>query len=82
MIPREIKAKHVRDAIDEIKQDGVPAHRKSKKYHLIYGGHRYPPKYVLSLAAKHATGRELASKAFNGGEEANRPLRNLGFTVI
>jgi 5-methylcytosine-specific restriction protein A len=82
MIPREIRAEHVRAAIAEIERNGVPLRRQSTRYHLVYQGRRYPPKYVVSLAARHATGRELPPKVFNGGEETNRPLRNLGFEII
>jgi len=81
MIPHEIDAEHVRAAIAEIDVAGVPTGRESTRYHLVYQGRRYPPKYVVSLAAKQATGRELSSKRFNGGSETNTFLRGLGFDI-
>jgi hypothetical protein len=81
MIPRNIESEHVIKAIDEIARSGVPYHRASVKYHLIYDGKPYPPKYVISIANKYANGSELGSSEFNGGAETNGFLRALGFTV-
>src|SRR6476469_8043130 len=81
MIPNEIKAEHVHAAIAEIDRNGVPAWRKPWRYNLEYQGRRYPPKYVVRLAARHATGRTLPSSEFNGGSETNDLLRNLGFEI-
>jgi hypothetical protein len=47
----------------------------------MYHGRRYPPKYVVSLAARHATGQALPSNQFSGGSETNEFLRNLGFDI-
>src|SRR5439155_26097265 len=40
-----------------------------------------PPKYLVSLANRHANGAELSSSVFNGGAETNDFLQSLGFTV-
>ena len=80
-IPREIKAEHVHAAIAEIERNGVPPSRQSTRYHLMYHGRRYPPKYVVSLAARHATGQALPSNQFSGGSETNEFLRDLGFDI-
>jgi hypothetical protein len=45
-------------------------------------GRSYPPKYVVSLAVKNATGTELEPSAFIGGEPTNSTLRSLGFEVV
>jgi 5-methylcytosine-specific restriction protein B len=44
---------------------------------------RYPPKLVLSIAAKHANGQEFDRNAFAGGESSSafRLLRSLGFEI-
>jgi hypothetical protein len=81
MIPHGINANHARAAIAEIDEAGVPPWRESTRYHLVYEGRRYPPKYVVSMAAKQATGRELRSGEFNGGSETNTFLRGLGFDI-
>ena len=82
MIPHEIKTEHVLAAIAEIKATGIPCVRNSKGYVVIYAGERYPPKYVVSLAAKHALGRELRPTEFSGGLETNNFLRKLGFEIV
>ena len=78
-----ITAQHVRQAIADIDRNGVPTDAESTGYDLIQSGHRYPPKLVLSLAAKHANGEELDRSAFSGGEDSSafRLLRKLGFEI-
>lgn len=83
MIPESIDRNAVIEAIREIDQSGVPASRKSRKYHVRHSGKDYPPKYLISLAAKFAGGAELPPDAFNGGfSEANTFLEKLGFAII
>ena len=74
---------HVRHALNEIDQEGVPQDAESTGYDLFYEGKRYPPKLVLSLAVKNATGEPLDRAAFSGGEASSafRLLRRLGFEV-
>jgi len=61
----------------------VPPDADSTTYDLIFGERRYPPKLVLSLACKHASGEEFDRGAFVGGEKspAFRVLRELGFHI-
>lgn len=80
-IPSSLERAHVEAAVRQIDREGVPARRDSTKFHLVVGKRRYPPKYVLSLAVAHATGRELGPHEFSGGEETNGVLRSLGFVV-
>ena len=80
-IPSEIDRRHVLSAIEEIRRTGVPKERRSTKYDLIYDDLRLPPDYVLSIAARIATGSGLPGDAFSGGDEASAYLRNLGFDV-
>ena len=77
MIPQEIRQAHVMAAVREIDGRGVPPTRRPTKFTLVIDGQAYPPKYVLSLAARHATGKELRSDDFTGGNETNRFLRSL-----
>ena len=80
----DVATAHVLAALEEIDADGVPASAASVAYDLVYKGKRYPPKYVLSLAVKHATGEPLDREQFSGGKEspAFRLLRRLGFDVV
>lgn len=79
-----IQKEHILSAIREIDNDGVRKGRHSTTYDLIYNNKLYPPKYVLSVAARHATGKELEPDDFAGG--ANTPafqfLERLNFQLI
>lgn len=57
-IPRAITARHIRLAILEVDEKGIPPRRDSDRYDLLLKGRRYPPKLVIWLAAKQATGQE------------------------
>jgi 5-methylcytosine-specific restriction enzyme B len=80
----EVTPAHVLAALEEIDRDSVPASAASVSFDLVYKGKRYPPKYVLSLAVKHATGEPLDREQFSGGEksQAFRFLRRLGFDIL
>jgi len=82
MIPKNIKKEHIIKAIEEIKRNGIPKGRDSKKFLLEFNGEYYPPKYIISLANKHANGEILDPAQFSGGKETNDFLRNLGFNII
>jgi len=85
IIPSTIARDHILKAMHEIDELGVPDRRKSTDYCLIQEQKHYPPKYVISLAAKYAIGRELRPNEFYGGEGsgcANVFLRSRGFEVV
>ena len=67
-IPEEIKEEHILAAINKIDEESPPPKRQSKIYDLIYKGKKYPPKYVISLAYKFATGQELSWKQFKNNK--------------
>lgn len=71
MIPREIEHGHVVQAVERIDAEGVPTSRMSYHYDLVFGGKPYPPKYVISLASKFATGSEHPPGSFNAVEAKN-----------
>ncbi|MGE1112978.1 HNH endonuclease [Priestia megaterium] len=81
-IPKNINRKHVIEAIEKIKREGIPWRRQSVKYNLLYEKEYYPPKYVLSIANFFANGEEYSSYDFSGGDETNIFLERLGFEVI
>jgi 5-methylcytosine-specific restriction protein B len=78
-----IKRDHILKAIKEIDETGIRKGRHSSTYDLIYNGKPYPPKLVISIAARFATGQELNSDEFEGGETttAFKVLREQGFTI-
>jgi hypothetical protein len=60
-------------------QNWVPRRRNSTKYSFRYKGRDYPPKYLIVLAGKRATGEILTPDDHGGGEhDSNRVLRKLG----
>jgi 5-methylcytosine-specific restriction protein B len=75
---------HIMAAIKEIDRDGVRNGRQSTTYDLLYNNKSYPPKYVLSLAMKYSTGKELEPNEFEGGEntDAFKRLEQLGFKIV
>ena len=81
MIPDGIEETHLELAIQEITKNGIPVSRKSVHYDYLHGNKRYPPKYVISLAAKYAFGNELPSNDFNA-VRARDYLRSRGHTVL
>ena len=81
MLDKQIKQQHILDAIADIDKNGVPPNRNATKYNLYHNGRSYPPKYVLSIASKLATGKELEPSQFNGGRETNSFLATHGFTI-
>jgi len=81
MVKKEVTRQNILQALTEIDKSGVPKRRQAKKYNLHYDGKSYPPKYVLSLATKYATGQELEASDFSGGNETNTFLSSLGFTI-
>ena len=82
MIPKNIRREHVIKAVEEVEIYGIPPGRGSNRYLLEYTGKYYPPKYVISLANRHANGEELSPSEFSGGQESNGFLRQLGFKII
>ncbi len=82
MIPPTITRDHLLAALADIDRSGIPTGRRSTGYLLLHNGKYYPPKYVVSLAAKIATGFELRSGEFGGGSETNRFLTTRGFTTL
>jgi hypothetical protein len=80
----EIKKEHILAAVKEIETEGIRSGRHSSTYDLIHEGKPYPPKLVISIANRFATGTELDSSEFYGGP--NKPafdlLVNEGFEIV
>ena len=82
MIPDGIEPDHVLEAMKRIDRDGIPQNRESTKYYVRHNKRKYPPKYLLYVACRVATLRDLDSSEFTGGKETNSFFTRLGFTVV
>jgi Cdc6-like AAA superfamily ATPase len=80
----EIKKEHILAAIKEIDTQGIRSGRHSSTYDLIYEGKAYPPKLVITIANRYATGEELDSSIFSGGIDtpAFQLLEKEGFEIV
>ena len=81
MVPMDLTKKNFLQAAAEIDRDGVPIDRRSVHYDLVLNEKRYPPKYIVSLAMRFATGKEYPAADFNAVEAKNYFLTR-GYTVI
>jgi hypothetical protein len=79
----KIDKENILSAIKEIDTNGVPAGRQSSTYDLIHNGKPYPPKFVISIANRFATGEELDHNTFEGGigTPAFKLLESQGFKI-
>lgn len=79
-IPK-IKEQNVIDALKYIDEHGVPSQNQSTKYELVTeDGKKYPPKYVIAVAAHLANGGDITTDGFNA-VEAKSFLQGQGFTI-
>lgn len=79
-IPK-IKEQDIMDALKYIDENGVPFHNQSTKYELVTeGGRKYPPKYVIAVAAHIAHGSSISTEGFNA-VEAKSYLQGKGYNI-
>lgn len=79
-IPK-ITEQSIQDAIKYIDENGVPSKNQSTVYELVTSdGKKYPPKYVIAVAANIATGRDIKTDDFNAVEAKNY-FENRGYTI-
>lgn len=82
---QHLTQQNILQAIERIKEEGVPTQRESNTYDLVYEGVAYPPKYVTSLAGYFSErGQFILSSTFEGGESSFcfAKLRELGFEIL
>jgi 5-methylcytosine-specific restriction protein B len=82
MISKNITKEHILQAMQDIDENGIEYPlMKSRKYDLLFNGKTYPPKLVISIANKFASGDELSWKDF-GTNDAHKCLKNLSSDFI
>lgn len=79
-----INRKHILQAIQKIREEGIPNHAQSSTYDVLYEGERFPPKLVVAYANIFANGKELERNDFPGGKntECFNLLENRGFKIV
>lgn len=81
MIPSNITQDDCFRAVRVIDNEGVPDPHRSKKFDVLIGSKRYPPKWVIHVANQFANGSRYPTSDFSGGTESNTFLSGLGFTI-
>ena len=79
-----VQREHIEKALAELAVGvTLPGFRDSTTYDVIHQGRPYPPKQLIALAFKHATGKIVTGDDFGGGEGTAcfRRLRELGFLI-
>lgn len=80
-IPK-INDQNIYDALKYIDENGVPYHNQSTKYELVTdSGKKYPPKYVIAVAAHLSNGSGISTDSFNA-VEAKTYLQGKGFDIM
>jgi putative restriction endonuclease len=80
----QVERAHVEKALADLDSGESPAgFRDSTTYDVIHQGRPYPPKQLIALALKHATGKVVTGDDFGGGEGTAcfRRLQELGFLI-
>lgn len=77
----KVERQNVIAALNYIDENGIPEHNESTQYVLVTeDGKKYPPKYVIAVAAHIASGVEISTAGFSDFEARNH-LLNLGFKI-
>ena len=80
-----VQRQHIEQAFEQLDcGTTLEGFRDSTTYDVSYNGRLYPPKLLIALAYKVATGKELRGEDFKGGEGTTcfQQLRHLGFTIV
>ncbi len=81
MAIQKIKKQNINDALKYIDENGVPSQNQSTKYELVMeDGKKYPPKYVIAVAAHLANGAEISTEGFTAVEAKNY-LQSQGYII-
>ncbi|UOQ73595.1 AAA family ATPase [Hymenobacter cellulosilyticus] len=78
--PAQLTRDHILRALRQIDRESQPL-PPSTVYDLVYKGRRYPPRPVLQLAFRLASGQSDASLPLLAGTPTNTLLERLDFTV-
>lgn len=74
----KIKREHILEAVNRIEKENISLN-KSIRYDVIINEKKYPPKEILRLSYKIATGEDIG--LIYGGDQVNLILQKLGFAI-
>jgi putative restriction endonuclease len=80
-----VQSEHILTAFKQLDRgEKLNGFGESTTYDVSHNGKLYPPKLLLALAYKNATGKELKGSDFSGGKGTPcfHHLNKLGFTII
>ena len=77
----QISDQNIVDAAAYIDEHGVPDTNKSVKYEVVLkSGKKYPPKYLIAVAAHFATGETIKTTGYNAVEAKNF-FHKMGYVI-
>lgn len=79
-LARQVTKEQVIAALEYIIKNDIIL-KGSTKFDLLYKGVVYPPKEVVRWAAKLANISDWEKMTLNGGDNTNKPLRDMGFII-
>lgn len=82
MIPKEIQRGHILSAAGEIRQHGILAKGCTPHFHVLIDGRLYSSEYLISLASRQATGKEIDWSVFSDRDTSRNLLTRLGFKTF
>lgn len=80
-LAKQFTKEEIINAIEHLEKNNINL-KGSTVHDLFYNGKRYPPKEVVRWAARLKQIPNWESYRLSGGENTNKPLRKLGFTII
>lgn len=80
-LAKQFTKEEVEKALDYIIENDI-ALRHSTRHDLVYKNRSFAPKEVVRWAARLKKLHNWESYTLSGGENTNKPLRELGFTVV
>lgn len=80
-LAKQFTKEEIINAIEHLEKNNITL-KGSTVHDLLYNGKRYPPKEVVRWAARLKQIPNWESYRLSGGENTNKPLRKLGFTII
>lgn len=80
-LAKQFTKEEIEHALDHILENNIEM-TPSTRHDLLYKDHLFAPKEVVRWAAKLKNDRDYTDYRLSGGENTNKPLRDLGFEIV